>query len=53
VPPFYADLPKTLEEIMDSEMRYLEAYEKKPFITDVKYFFRAFYNIIFKRALSN
>ena len=52
VPPFYADRPKTLEEIMESEMRYLEAYEKHPFITDVKYFFKAFYNIIFRHARS-
>ena len=52
VPPFYVDLPKTLEEIMDSEMRYLEAYEKNPFLTDVKYFFKAFYNIVFKKARS-
>jgi lipopolysaccharide/colanic/teichoic acid biosynthesis glycosyltransferase len=52
VPPFYVDLPKTLDEIQDSEMRYLEAYEKHPFRTDLKYFFKAFYNIIFKRARS-
>jgi len=48
----YVDRPKTLEEIMESEMRYLEAYEKHPFITDVKYFFKAFYNIIFRHARS-
>jgi lipopolysaccharide/colanic/teichoic acid biosynthesis glycosyltransferase len=52
VPPFYVDNPKTLDEIMDSEMRYLEAYEKSPFFTDIKYFFKAFYNIVFKRARS-
>lgn len=52
VPPFYVDNPKTLEEIMDSEMRYLEAYEKSPFFTDIKYFFKAFYNIVFKHARS-
>lgn len=53
VPPFYADMPKTFEEIEASERRYLEAYSKNPFITDVRYFFRAFYNIIFRRARSN
>lgn len=52
IPPFYVDLPKTLDEIMESELRYLEAYEKSPFRTDVKYFFRAFYNILIKRARS-
>ena len=53
VPPFYADLPKTFEEIEESERRYLEAYRKSPLLTDVRYFFRAFNNIIFKRARSN
>jgi len=53
VPPFYADLPKTLDEIMASEMRYLEAHEKHPFRTDIRYFFKAMYNIFIKRARSN
>lgn len=52
VPPYYADLPETLEEIMASEMKYFDAYEKAPFKTDVKYFFKAFKNIIFKKARS-
>ncbi len=52
IPPFYVDLPKTLEEIMESEMRYLEAYEKHPFLTDWRYFWKALYNIIIKRARS-
>jgi len=53
IPPFYVDNPKTLEEIMASEMKYLEAYEKHPHLTDFKYFFKAFYNIVFKRYRSN
>jgi lipopolysaccharide/colanic/teichoic acid biosynthesis glycosyltransferase len=52
IPPFYADMPVTLEEIMESEMRYLEAYEKHPRLTDLKYFFKAWQNIIFKKARS-
>lgn len=52
IPPYYADMPKTLEEIMASEMRYLEAYEKSPFLTDFNYFWKAWYNIIIKRARS-
>ena len=52
VPPFYADMPKTLEEIMDSERRYLDAYEKSPFLTDCRYFWKAFVNIVFKNARS-
>lgn len=52
LPPFYVDMPGTLEEIMASEMKYLEAYEKHPFRTDVSYFFKAVYNIVFKKARS-
>lgn len=52
VPPFYADMPKTLEEIQDSERRYLNAYLKSPIKTDIKYFFKTFYNIVIKRARS-
>ena len=53
LPPFYVDLPKTLEEIIDSELRYLNAYEKHPFKTDVKYFARVCYTILLKKARSN
>lgn len=53
VPPFYADMPKTLEEIMQSEVRYLDSYDKNPIKTDIKYFFKAFFNIFFKHARSN
>lgn len=53
IPPYYADMPKTLEEIEESERKYLEAYGKSPFLTDVRYFFKATTNIVFKRARSN
>ena len=53
VPPFYADLPKTLEEIQASEDRYLEAYFRRPLLSDFKYFCKAFYNIVFRKARSN
>ena len=42
VPPYYADLPETLEEIQESEMRYLESYEKRPLRTQWRYFWKAF-----------
>ncbi|MCQ2369963.1 MAG: sugar transferase [Paludibacteraceae bacterium] len=52
-PPFYADMPETLEEIQASEMKYLKACEKNgTFVTDVKYMWMIMYNIIFKRARS-
>jgi lipopolysaccharide/colanic/teichoic acid biosynthesis glycosyltransferase len=53
IPPFYADMPKTLEEIMQSELNYLNQCEKNPVVTDVKYFLRAMNMIIFKNARSN
>ena len=53
LPPFYADMPKTLIEIQQSEMKYLIACEKKGvFITDVKYLFRILNNILLKKARS-
>lgn len=53
-PPFYADMPKTLEEIEASEMRYLTSCEERgTFVTDVIYFWRICYTIIFKRARSH
>lgn len=52
-PPFYADLPKTFDEIVASELKYLEAYEKNPLRTDFRYFWKAFTNIVFKRARSS
>jgi len=52
IPPFYVDYPKTLEEIMASELKYLKAYEKHPLRTDWVYFWKALYNIIFKKYRS-
>ncbi|MBI2280371.1 MAG: sugar transferase [Bacteroidetes bacterium] len=53
IPPFYADLPNTLEEIMKSEISYIDAYKNHPFNTDLKYFFKATTNILFNSARSN
>ena len=53
LPPFYADMPTTLDEIQESEMRYLTACkEKGVFVTDWRYFWRIVGNILFKRARS-
>ena len=54
LPPFYADMPKTLDEIEASEMRYLTMCEEKGTLTtDFIYFWRIFYTIVFKRARSH
>ncbi len=52
IPPYYADLPESFEEIIASEDGYLEAYSRAPFITDVRYFMRALTNIVFRGARS-
>ncbi len=52
IPPFYVDLPETLEEIMASERKYMMAYDKSPIWTDISYFFRIIYNIIINHARS-
>lgn len=48
LPPFYADMPVTLEEIQESERCYLKAYLSSPFLTDWRYFWKAFGNIALK-----
>lgn len=52
VPPYYADLPKNFEEIIESERRYLLAKKQSPIRTDIIYFYRAVKNIVVKRAHS-
>jgi len=52
IPPFYVDNPKSLEEIMASEKKYLDQYDRHPFITDIRYFFVAVCNIMFKKYRS-
>jgi lipopolysaccharide/colanic/teichoic acid biosynthesis glycosyltransferase len=51
-PPYYADMPTTLDEIMESERKYLNLYDVHPVFTDIKYFFKVLTNIIFKHARS-
>jgi hypothetical protein len=53
IPPYYADLPKELEEIKESERRYLLAYCKNPFRTQWVYFWRVLNNIIIRGARTN
>ena len=54
LPPFYYDrhTPETLEEVQESERRYLEAYLAHPFRTDWRYFWGIVGNIIFHRKHS-
>ena len=53
LPPFYADMPKSFEDIVESERRYLMLKLKNPLLTDWKYFWKSVWNILVKRARSN
>ena len=46
------DCPFLLKYI-DDEREYLRDFEKNPYTTDIKYFFKAFYNIFFKKITSS
>ena len=54
LPPFYyeARTPETIDEVQQSERRYLEAYLKAPFKTDWRYFWGIIGNILFRRKHS-
>lgn len=53
LPPFYADMPKTLTEIQQSEMNYLVRCENNGvFRTDLYYLLLIMKNILFKKAHS-
>ena len=52
IPPFYVDLPVTFEDNVESEQRYLDAYDKCPSLTDIRCFKIAMYNILLKRVRS-
>lgn len=53
IPPFYADLPVTLEQIMASELKYIETYQKAPIKTDIYYLGKSLKNIFFKNVRSS
>jgi lipopolysaccharide/colanic/teichoic acid biosynthesis glycosyltransferase len=53
VPPFYADMPGDLDAIQASEIRYLDAYDKHPVLTDTRYLVKSIWNILFRKARSN
>ena len=52
VPPYYADMPESMEEVWQSERNYLQKCKEHRCRTDFAYFFRALRNILFRRAKS-
>lgn len=54
LPPFYADMPKTMDEIQASEMKYLIACELNGVVfTDIRYIYEILKNIVVKKARSS
>ena len=54
LPPFYYEekSPETIEEVQDSELRYIEAYREHPLSTDWRYFRGIMRNILFRHKRS-
>jgi lipopolysaccharide/colanic/teichoic acid biosynthesis glycosyltransferase len=52
LPPFYADIPNSFEQIVASEKKYLDQYRKNPILTDIVYLWRIFFNIVVKKSRS-
>ncbi len=52
LPPFYADMPETLEDIMASEAQYLHAVLHRPVRTQWRYFWLCVFNIVLRKARS-
>ena len=53
IPPYYADMPKNFDEIIQSERSFLLKKAKNPNLTPIKYFFKSIFNIIIKGARSS
>lgn len=53
IPSAYADSPhKSLQDVVDSEMKYMKAYQRKPLWTDIRYIFKCMHTIFFKKVRS-
>jgi len=53
IPPYYVHLPKTLSQIIESEKKYLDMYDKYGFFADVAYTLKALFNIFFRKIRSS
>ena len=52
IPPIVVNPPTSFDGIWMCEKAYLEEYERRPLTTDIRYFFKAIYNILIKRVRS-
>jgi hypothetical protein len=46
-------MPSDLEAIQASELKYLSSFDRHPFFTDFRYFWKSSWNILFRKARSN
>jgi len=53
IPPCYIEKPNSFDELIDSEKRYIEKYNKNGSITDIIYFYKFINNIIFNGVRSS
>ena len=53
IPPYYADMPKNISEIIKSEEKYLDEYDKSGRLADFKYMLKALKNIVIHKQRSN
>jgi lipopolysaccharide/colanic/teichoic acid biosynthesis glycosyltransferase len=54
IPPYVAhDFGTTKESVLEAELVYLEQKTKKPYTTDIKYFFVSIFKIVFKGKRSS
>jgi hypothetical protein len=52
IPPYYADMPRRIEEISASEKKYISSYMEHPIKTQILYFIKVMNNIFFRGARS-
>lgn len=53
IPPYVSlNMKGSVEEVLEAERIYLHDKEKHPYTTDTRYFFKALFNIIFRRKRS-
>ncbi|MBP5613583.1 MAG: hypothetical protein J6X35_05520, partial [Bacteroidales bacterium] len=53
LPPYYVDMPEGIEEVQESERKYIEAFNAHPLRTQWTYFWKIIYSILIKRHHSH
>lgn len=53
IPPYYIDKPNSFEGLIESERKYIKAYEEKKIIADFIYFFKFINALLFKGVRSS